>query len=405
MKTYSQQIRFESPAALREEFEKNIAKRGIFIATAEEFEVRQSIVVEIVLAYVDDSEIVLTLRGEVVHCIPIEMASSGVVPGIAVQFDDSATALREVFEPLLGRSVTSDLDVDKEGSARRSSKREPVRVPVRIMPHWSPPFETTSRDLSATGILLTSTRVELPVGEFVRTCLRHPSGEPSIEIDGQVVREVRDKKGRLAAVAVAFDRSQAAHPQVGEVIEALRQAGHRGGLGGVSGEIADIGLRNLLQMYGSSAPQGTLIVERDGEQGWIAFAEGQLLGAALGALSGHDALVAMLDWGDGRFRFEPSADDALIAAPASSPLRAAVMKAESALAGLGRAISDETIFDVDIKQEQASRLSLDKIEGAVLELARSGLPLGKLEAIIPEPADEIQAALENLIELGVLRPR
>jgi len=420
------QIRFESPESLREEFEKNIANRGIFIATAESFETRQSIDVEIVLTYVHDSAAALTLVGEVVHCIPVEMAASGAVPGIAVQFDDSASELRTLFEPLLGQAVTPVVDKNESGPSRRGSQRDAVRVPVRIMPTMSPPFEATSRDLSGTGILLTVRDVVLPVGEVVRTCLWHPSGEPSIEIDGKVVRQVRNKNGRIAAVAVAFDRTQSADSRVREVIDALRQAGHRSRLGGISGSIVDLGLANMLQMFGASAPQGTLVVDRDGEQGWIAFAGGQFLGAELGVLSGHDALVAMLDWGEGHFQFEASADQDLIENASPSSLEGAVLEAVCALDDLSRAseedeeddgnttdeanesaivIDEATIFDVDVEEEEISRSSLGKIEEAVLELARSGMSFEKLKSIIPEPVSEVQAALEGLVELGVLRPR
>ena len=57
-----------------------------------------------------------------------------------------------------------------------------------------------------------------------------------------------------------------------------------GGQGsGISGSIVDLGLPNMLQMFGSSAPQGTLVVEREGEQGWIAFADNQFVAAEVGA--------------------------------------------------------------------------------------------------------------------------
>jgi hypothetical protein len=293
------------------------------------------------------------------------------------------------------------------------------------MPTMSPPFEAVSRDLSGTGILLTVKDVVLPVGEIVRTCLWHPSGEPSIEIDGKVVRQVRNKHGRIAALAVAFDRTQPADPRVVEVIDALRQAGHRSQLGGISGSIVDLGLANMLQMFGASAPQGTLVVDRDGEQGWIAFASGQFLGAELGALSGHDALVAMLDWGGGHFHFEASADQDLIENASPSSLEGVVLKAVCALDELSRGSEDDqddgnpsdeatesaivideaTTFEIDIEQEEISRSSLGKIEEAVLELARAEMPLERLKSIIPEPAGEVQAAIEGLVEMGVLLPR
>ncbi len=407
------QMRFESPAALREEFEKNISNRGIFIASEGSFEVRKAIDVEIVLSYIDDSEVAISLLGEVVHCIPVEMAASGAVPGVAVQFDDSAKDLAEAFEPLLGQAPAPIPEKDRKGPQRRGSKRGAVRVPVRIMPAMSPPFEATSRDLSGTGVLLSIRETPLPIGEIVRTCLWHPSGDPSVEVDGQVVREVRNRDGQIAAVAIAFDRTQAADPRVVEVIDALRQAGHRSRLGGISGSIVDLGLASLLQMFGGSAPQGTVVVDRDGEQGWIAFAEGQFLGAELGLISGHPALAAMLDWGDGRFQFEATADKKLIESADRCSLEDAILKAEGDRAKDDDDVANEsdvstdqqTTFDVDLEQAEIARSSLDKIEQAVFELAKSGMPLDKLRTIIPESDAEVQTALDSLVELGVLLPR
>ena len=441
LKDHSIQIRFESADALRQEFEKNIANRGIFVATEVEFSVRSAIDVEVVLEYVDAKEVALSLRGEVVHCVALEMAASGAMPGVAIQFDDTARELCEAFEPLLQAPTApqspietpgadSDdpaaisasalgLDISEIASSRRERrgvKRHAVRVPVRMMPTLSAPFEATSRDLSATGILLTIKAVALPVGEVVRTCLWHPSGEPSIEIDGRVVREVKNKSGRIAAVAIAFDRDQASDPRTNEVIEAIRQAGHRSRLGGISGSIVDLGLANMLEMFGCSALRGTLIVERDGEQGWIAFADAQMLAAELGALSGHDALVAMLDWGEGRFHFEATADEKLIEQAARRPLEAAVFeaartldeRAEAASVGEGQepvVIDDATTFLVDAEREARARSSLEKADEVVLELAKTGMTAARLKSIIPESSESIQSALEGLLELGILIPR
>ncbi len=416
------QIRFASPKALREEFEKNMSNRGIFIATDEKFVVRQAIEIEIVLSYVEDSEIALSLPGEVVHWIPAGMTAAGGVPGVAVQFNDSAAQLHKAFEPLLERGP-SPPEPSHKRSERRASERGAVRVPTRIMPAMSPPFEATSRDLSVTGVLLTMNVVALPIGESVRTCLWHPSGEPSIEIDGQVVRHVRNRSGEVVAVAIAFDRAQLGDSRVVEVIEALRQTGHRSRLGSINGSIADLGLANLLQMFDSSVPEGTLIVEHGGEQGWIAFAEGQFLAAELGAKSDQDALVEMLSWSEGDFRFEASADEALVETTSSVSLVGAVLKAMVAVdelrrgeTGLGAdgseggdsgsmSMDPSTTFAIDTAQEDLSRSSLDKTAEAVLELARTGMSIQKLEAIIPEPPDEVQLALEELVELGVLMPR
>jgi Tfp pilus assembly protein PilZ len=418
------QIRFDSPQALRSEFEKNIVNRGIFVPTETPFEVRQSVTVEVVLDYIDPPSEGLSLEGEIVHCVPVEMAGSGATPGVAVQFDVSATMLRERFEELLGRGLVV------EGTGRRSAKRGAVRVPVRVMPAMSPPFETTSRDLSTSGILLT-VKHDLPlIGEIVRVCLWHPSGDPSVEIDGKVVRQIPNKNGRIAAVAVAFDRQQAADPTANAVMEALRELGHRSRLGGIAGSLVDLGLVNMLQMFGASAPQGTLLVEREGEQGWIAFADGDLLGAELGVLSGMDALVSMMSWGDGHFQFEASADPELAESAPPWPLEGAILEAvckldeagresqgdgfgdPESVPGMGAAdesdslpINSTTTFEVDLEQEEISRDALDQTEEAVLDLAKAGMNVERLASVIPEPEAEVQAALEGLVELGVLVPR
>lgn len=428
-------VRFASPEALRDEFEKNIANRGVFVETAVVFEVRQSVLVEIVLDYLPGADSrseaapALTLEGEVVHVVPAEMAASGAKPGVAVQFEASATVLRERFEPLLGQQAAASeaSRVDGRSPGRRGAKRGAVRVPVRVMPMSRPPFEATSRDLSSTGIQLSMKGDVLPVGEIVRVCLWHPSGVPSIEIDGKVVRQVPNKPGHIAAVAVAFDRNQVADPTIRGVLEALREAGHRSRLGGISGSLRDLGLANMLQMFGSSAPRGTLVVEHEGEQGWVAFAENQLLAAELGAQTGKDALVSMLAWGEGLFEFEATVDEALLASAERTPLGAAVLDAVCTLdeaeqgvsnAGLDAAvgpdggapaarmpIEDSTRFEIDFEQEERSRTHLDKTEDAILELARAGMNVAQFCNVIPEAPETIRASVMGLVEMGVLVPR
>lgn len=430
-------IRFESPERLREEFERNIANGGIFVPSEADFSIRQNIVVEIELGYTDAARGSLSLDGEIVHRIPPEMASSGVVPGVAVQFEASADQLRQHFAPLLGEIATIAIsNEDTKGKKRRGAKRRSVRIPIRVMPQSSPPFEATSRDLSTTGILISVGEVVLPLDEVVRICLWHPSGESSVEVDGKVVREVKNKKGRIAAVAVAFDRNQASDRRVYEIIEALSKAGHRSRLGGISGSIADLGLANLLQMFGSSAPMGTVVCESDGEQGWVAFAEGALLEAKLGALRGHDALVTMLDWPDGRFEFEANADEKLLKTAKRRPLTGAILEAvcaidereaanpndgddatqtdsaERAMVMSGgdespapQVLGPESVFEVDTALEASVRASLGKADEAVLDLVRTGLSVSKLLEIIPEDEATVYRALEELVESGVLKPR
>ena len=183
----------------------------------------------------------------------------------------------------------------------------------------------------------------------------------------------------------------------------------------------------MLQMFGSSAPRGTLVVEHEGEQGWIAFAENQLLAVELGAQTGKEALVSMLAWGDGLFEFEATVDEALLASAEAMPLGAAVLDAVCTLdeaeqevsdAGLDAAfgpdgagavatipIEGTTKFEIDFEQEDLSRASLDKTEEAILELARAGMSVAQFCDVIPESPESVHASVMGLVEMGVLVPR
>ncbi len=407
-------MRFDTPADLRAEFEKNISNRGIFVATDADLEVRQAVDVEIEMFWVPSPSARVVLRGEVVHRVSPEMVRGGGRAGVAVQFEASVAELRAEFEPFLGEEPLPDADTDQGGERRRSARRAAVRVPVRVRGGKRPPFAATSRDLSGSGILLSIRDEQLAMNEIVRIALRHPEGEPSIEIAGRVVREVRDKRGRVAAVAIAFDRQQAADPGIQAVITALREASHRGRLGGISGSIVDLGLPNMLQMFGSSAPEGTLVVEREGEQGWIAFAGNQFLAAELGSLSGKPAVVEMVGWTEGRFEFEARVDPALLAGGSRESLAGVVLEAVCAgdererSGGSGLAsvfdLECDATFAVDAEQEEIARASLDKTELAVLDLARSRMSVARIEAVIPEAPERIRAAVASLVEMGVLIP-
>lgn len=453
MSTDTLTVRFETPEALRQEFEKNISNRGVFVATEAPCEVRQAITVEIVLDYpvtvpaaedgrdaeIGPGEPALVLDGEIVHVIGPEMAASGAVPGVAVQFEASASDLCARFEPLLGAAAVVDPRADTEGAGRRSARRGAVRIDVQVRTRTGTTFATTSRDLSATGILLSVKGEALPVGEIVRLRFGSPLDTDDIELPGKIIRHVRNKKGRIAAMAVAFDRKRAAEPGTKQAIETLREEGHSRALGGISGSIAEVGLPSLIQMFGASAPAGTLVVESEGEQGSLSFDQGQVRSVVLGERRGREALLTMLEWRDGRFQFEASADPRTTSETPLGPIEGVLLDAVSALderragrasaeetqvfsdgldtdwdgeteisgggEGAGAAVGPNATFDVDVEQEDLCRSSLDKTEDAILELAKAGMSLEKLCEVIPERADVIEASVTGLVELGVLLPR
>lgn len=94
-------LRFERQEAFADQYAQHLAKGGAFVATDESFTLRE--VVEVQLDLVFASQF-LSLAAEVVHCLTPDQAPDGVEPGVAVQFLDPATVLRERFAPFLEAS-------------------------------------------------------------------------------------------------------------------------------------------------------------------------------------------------------------------------------------------------------------------------------------------------------------
>ena len=72
----------------------------------------------------------------------------------------------------------------------------------------------------------------------------------------------------------------------------------------VKGNLKDISLTNLVQMEAQSGLTGRLSVQHAGEEAFIFFADGEIVHAELGSLSGKDAFYQVLGWEDGEFELE-----------------------------------------------------------------------------------------------------
>lgn len=72
----------------------------------------------------------------------------------------------------------------------------------------------------------------------------------------------------------------------------------------VKGNLKDISLTNLVQMQAQSGMTGRLSVQHAEDQALIFFAEGELIHAELGVVSGKDAFYQALAWEEGEFELE-----------------------------------------------------------------------------------------------------
>ena len=232
---------------------------------------REPVRVELSLAFCGES---FTIDGEVVHSVPAELIESGATPGVAVQFHGRLAEIRERFRPFV-EAAGDTIDGHIVDLGRRRAPRAAVRIPARIKTEDGRLIEARCRNLSAVGVLLSLYGEPVPVQDRVRLQLTDPSSGRELEIDARVARQLETDAGEIAALGLVFDTDRPLPDEVSDFVSQVCAAEHSRALGSITGPISDIGIENLLQMFGTCASQGTLTVLREEEEGFVAFEKGQ----------------------------------------------------------------------------------------------------------------------------------
>jgi Tfp pilus assembly protein PilZ len=105
-------IAFEDAAVFRKEYERNIVNGGAFIHTAEAFQPRELVQVELELGFCGES---VVLQAEIVNCWGADEAGSEPGGGVAVQFLEPASALRERLQRFLEESEPAEAELPEKG--------------------------------------------------------------------------------------------------------------------------------------------------------------------------------------------------------------------------------------------------------------------------------------------------
>ena len=387
---------FESAEVLQREYAANLAHGGAFIPTDDAMELRERVEVELVLTFSGDR---LRLAGEVVHAVEPEMARMGATPGVAVQFDGSVQAVRKQLAPLLAKSgAPGQQPVD---SGRRRAPRTKARVAARI-DGKAGGVSGHTRNLSRSGVLVSVPGEGVPVGEKVRLSLTHPTSGESMDVDALVVRDIQGEGG-VSGLGIAFEPAESERAELERFVEGVQSTERTRRLGGINGEISEVGIQNLFQMFLKTVPTGTLTLQRGEHEGVIGFEEGMLCFARLGAASGLKALIRLMTWTEGSFEFHASLDPVEEREP-PLPLEA-VLSDAARLLDEGERI-DKSRFSGGVRPRianaDAEGEELSKVELTVLELVRAGFSVARMVEVIPEPDLEIYRALISLSESGAI---
>ena len=162
-------VSFESTEDFQREYASNIAKGGIFVAGEESIPVREAVQVTVEMAWTGES---LSLQGEVVHAIPVDLATAGATPGVAVQFNTPVSELRELFAPFIA-DVPSPQD-EEHGLRRHGAPRSKARVRARVRCPGYEDIEGRTRNLSSSGVLVSVSGGGIAVGEPVQVFITNP---------------------------------------------------------------------------------------------------------------------------------------------------------------------------------------------------------------------------------------
>ncbi|MGI9432443.1 MAG: PilZ domain-containing protein [Myxococcota bacterium] len=489
-------LRFEDPEVFGHEYRQNIVQGGAFIPSLESWEMRETVAVELELAWCGERA---ELEGEIVHWLTSEQAGDPSAAGVAVQFQTPALELRERFErfvahesasheasdenaevdtsdladalsdfepgtnpseasddssllgfetndvePPLGLETNdveppalgfdrddveppefesdllgeSDLEAPREEAAqpsgggidptehddRRGKQRGAARVPARLdASHVS--LEGRTRDISESGVLVSMDGSDLPLGKEVRLGLVHPETGEELDVKGRVVRHI-EAEGTVAAVGVEFEPGRDTKVRLGDFVRDAHASERDRREAGIAGVIEEIGMANLLQMFGKSSQQGTLTVTSGSEEGVVAFESGLLRYARLGSLKGTKALARLMRWTEGSFAFHAQVD-AMTEEGDAIPLDGAILEAVRQIDEVERMEMKEVDLGATLRLDSAALQSfgepLGKTESAVADLAAAGLTIRRLLDVIPESDADVLQALRELVEGGIVK--
>ena len=393
-------VAFARPDAFRREYEANLANGGVFVATEAAFELREKVRVVLMLGFCRRE---IELEGDIVHRVTREMSALGGSAGVAVSFDEPAAEIRKRLAPILG--IPADPPTaPKLAPEKRRAARAPARVAARIEGAQEP-LAGRTRDLSRSGALVSVPGRGVPVGQKVRITLTHPTKGEAMDVAGTVVREI-EGGGGVQALGIRFDAPEAERPAVERFVEGIQSVEHARGLGGIAGDVATVGVPQLLQMLGSAAPTGTVLLRRGVDEAVVGFEKGMLRVVRVGSATGMKALVRLVGWRDGSFEFHARLDP--IEAPeAPLPLEGAILDATLMHDECSRPDRTPPAPDAVPRLAPATPPSagadLGKLERAVLDLVQAGFPVKRILDVIPEPDPAILRALESLVDVGLVR--
>jgi DNA-binding response OmpR family regulator len=296
----------------------DLSPYGMFVRMAHPLAV--GTVVQIVLAPNRERHVT---TGQVTHVLgEVEARTLGRSPGIGIVFREPMRASEEAFARAVGRLLEA-----------HAASRPPADLRIVVADPQTRLLERLSTALGAAGFAVATVTNGM---EAIGACLSKPPDVALVErdmpvVDGMHVLQEMGRHAELASVPVMImseDASELARlhafqlgasdyiPKPFTVIEVILRARRwaRAGQRDASrvvlrGQLAEMGLPTLLQMFEHEKKTGQLALVRDEQLAWIDFVDGRLVRARASDadLPARAIVMRVLDWGDGFFELSAGA--------------------------------------------------------------------------------------------------
>lgn len=171
------------------------------------------------------------------------------------------------------------------------------------------------------------------------------------------------------------------------------------------GTLEVIDLATLLRLVRAGRRSGALVVQRSGATGVVFWRDGEIVGAALGAKEGREALRRLFQWNKGYFKFSPHLE----------PMgNLAGERWESLLLDGARSVDDPSLWARAIPRDEstpqrtraADRIPLRQLltyeEWYLFNLIDGNRTLEDLAALLHWPVAQVRRCLYALIAIGAV---
>lgn len=174
---------------------------------------------------------------------------------------------------------------------------------------------------------------------------------------------------------------------------------------GLSGSTKEMSLPDLLQLFNANRKTGILKIRKSSQvEGFIAFRDGNIVGAQLNKFSPVKAVQRMLQWDDAKFELEPLLGTSGDYDPELGSIESILLESFRIQDELARLRQEKPVGGVQLVSEALRNLGgLDEKQKKVLVRARSANHVNDLMEIEDISDLEVYETVLELMDRGILK--